>query len=213
MRNQGDCVSLSLFLNISFLFSPFISPSFFFFNLSFSLLLSFSMEFCSVSISLQVSAVSSPYKNWFFFSSFFVHMVDTSITTRSIKCQVRNKKWLRAMNPNSGFQRYRISLTQLRSCMQSTLTREEYSEDEDRCWAAILKSKLQPGSFWHYVKNGLQKVIMETGRTIRTLLHLLIFVVWVSEAVVEVVKSWIFLKVDLAGFATCFCSKGSPETD
>lgn len=117
------------------------------------------------------------------------------------------------MNPNSGFQGYRISLTQLRSCMQSTLTREEYSEDEDRCWAAILKSKLHPGSFWHYVKNGLQKVIMETGRTIRTLLHLLIFVVWVSEAVVEVVKSWIFLKVDLAGFATCFCSKGSPETD
>lgn len=118
------------------------------------------------------------------------------------------------MNPNSGFQGYRISLTQLRSRMQSALAREEYSEDkEGRGWAAISKSKLQSGSFWHYIKNGFQEVIMETGRTIRTLLHLLISVVWVSAAVEEVVKFWIFLKVDLAGFATCFCSKGSPETD
>lgn len=70
------------------------------------------------------------------------------------------------MNPNSRFQGYRISLTQVRSCMQSTLTREEYSEDkEGHGWAAISKSKLQPGSFWHYIKNGLQEMIMETGRT------------------------------------------------
>lgn len=50
---------------------------------------------------------------------------------------------------------------------------------------------------------------METGRTIRTLWHLLISVVWVSEIVVEVVRFWIFLKVDLTGFATCSCSRES----
>lgn len=54
---------------------------------------------------------------------------------------------------------------------------------------------------------------METGRTIRTLLYLLISVVWVSEIVVEMVRFWIFLNVDLTGFATCSCSRESPETD
>lgn len=52
---------------------------------------------------------------------------------------------------------------------------------ETKSWVdSHLQSMLQPGSFWPYVKSELQEVTMETGRTIRTLLHLLSSVVWVS---------------------------------